>query len=33
LSSTQYYIAMTPELLHEANLRFGRYAQQENFHA
>jgi integrase/recombinase XerD len=33
LSSTQYYIAMTPELLHEANLRFGRYAQPENFHA
>lgn len=27
LSSTQYYIAMTPELLHEANLRFERYAQ------
>jgi integrase/recombinase XerD len=33
LSSTQYYIAMTPELLHEANLRFERYAQPENFHA
>jgi integrase/recombinase XerD len=33
LSSTQYYIAMTPELLHEANLRFGRYAQVENIHA
>ncbi len=33
LSSTQYYIAITPELLHEANLRFGRYAQPENFHA
>jgi site-specific recombinase XerD len=30
LSSTQYYIAMTPELLHEANLRFERYAQPEN---
>jgi site-specific recombinase XerD len=33
LGSTQYYIAMTPELLHEANLRFGRYAQPENSHA
>jgi len=33
LSSTQYYIAMTAELLHEANLRFQRYAQPENFHA
>lgn len=33
LSSTQYYIAMTPELMHEANLRFERYAQPENFHA
>jgi len=30
LSSIQYYIAMTPELLHEANLRFERYAQPEN---
>ena len=33
LNSTQYYIAMTPELLHEANLRFERYAQPENLHA
>jgi site-specific recombinase XerD len=33
LSSTQYYIAMTPELLHEANLRFERYAQPGNLHA
>jgi integrase len=33
LSSTQYYIAMTPELLHEANLRFERYVQPENLHA
>jgi hypothetical protein len=24
---------MTPELLHEANLRFERYAQPENLHA
>src|SRR5712691_7185114 len=26
LSSTQYYLAMTPELLHEANQRFAGYA-------
>ena len=33
LSSTQYYLAMTPELLHEANQRFARYAQPEHYHA
>jgi site-specific recombinase XerD len=33
LSSTQYYLAMTPELLHEANQRFARYAQPEDRHA
>ena len=33
LSSTQYYLAMTPELLHEANRRFARYAQPEKYHA
>ena len=33
LSSTQHYLAMTPELLHEANQRFARYAQPEHHHA
>jgi integrase/recombinase XerD len=33
LSSTQYYIAMTADLLHEANLRFERYAQPGKLHA
>jgi len=27
ISSTQQYLHMTPELLHEANLRFADYAQ------
>lgn len=26
ISSTQWYLTMTPELLREANLRFARYA-------
>jgi integrase/recombinase XerD len=26
LSSTQVYLTMTPELLHEASIRFERYA-------
>jgi integrase/recombinase XerD len=33
LSSTQYYLAITPELLHEANQRFARYAQGGYRHA
>lgn len=33
LNSTQYYLAMTPELLHEANQRFACYAQPEHHHA
>lgn len=33
VSSTQHYLNMTPELLHEASLRFERYAQQEVRHA
>jgi site-specific recombinase XerD len=33
ISSTQPYLTMTPELLHEANLRFERYAQPEDHHA
>ncbi len=33
LSSTQYYLAITPELLHEANERFARYAQGGYRHA
>ena len=27
LACTQHYLSMTPELLHEASLRFARYAQ------
>ena len=33
ISSTQPYLTMTPELLHEANQRFERYAQPEDHHA
>jgi len=33
ISSTQHYLPMTAELLHEANIRFQAYAQPENFHA
>jgi integrase/recombinase XerD len=33
ISSTQHYLTMTPELLHEANQRFERYAQPEQTHA
>jgi site-specific recombinase XerD len=33
LSATQRYLTMTPELLHEASLRFERYAQREASHA
>jgi integrase/recombinase XerD len=33
ISSTQHYLLMTPELLHEANIRFQAYAQPENYHA
>jgi integrase len=33
IRSTQRYLSMTPELLHEANVRFERYAQQEVPHA
>lgn len=33
LDSTQYYLSMTPELLHEASQRFEHYAQPENRHA
>lgn len=33
VSSTQYYLTMTPELLHEASQRFARYAQPEQYHA
>ena len=29
LSSTQHYLTLTPELLHEANLRFERYAMEK----
>jgi integrase/recombinase XerD len=29
LAATQVYLSMTPNLLHEANLRFERYAKQE----
>jgi hypothetical protein len=29
LAATQVYLAMTPELLHEASLRFERYAIRE----
>jgi integrase/recombinase XerD len=33
IGSTQRYLTMTPELLHEASLRFERYAQPEVRHA
>lgn len=33
IGSTQRYLSMTPELLHEASLRFERYAQPEVHHA
>jgi site-specific recombinase XerD len=33
ITSTQHYLPMTPELLHEANIRFQAYAQPENHHA
>ena len=33
LSSTQYYLTITPELLSEANQRFARYAEPEQYHA
>jgi integrase/recombinase XerD len=33
VASTQCYLSMTPELLHEASLRFERYAQPEARHA
>lgn len=33
VASTQCYLSMTPELLHEASLRFERYAQPEVRHA
>ena len=33
VASTQRYLSMTPELLHEASLRFERYAQPEVHHA
>ena len=33
VASTQRYLSMTPELLHEASLRFERYAQPEVRHA
>jgi integrase/recombinase XerD len=33
LASTQCYLSMTPELLHEASQRFERYAQPEVRHA
>jgi integrase/recombinase XerD len=33
VASTQRYLSMTPELLHEASLRFERYAQPEMRHA
>ena len=33
VSSTQYYLTMTPELLQEAGQRFERYAQPEHHHA
>ena len=33
VASTQRYLSMTPELLHEASLRFERYAQTEVHHA
>jgi site-specific recombinase XerD len=33
IAATQVYLTMTPELLREANLRFGRYADLEDHHA
>jgi integrase/recombinase XerD len=33
IASTQRYLSMTPELLHEASVRFERYAQPEVHHA
>jgi integrase/recombinase XerD len=33
VASTQHYLSMTPELLHEASVRFERYAQPEVRHA
>ena len=33
LSSTQYYLTITPELLSEASQRFARYAEPEQYHA
>lgn len=33
LNSTQYYLTITPELLCEANQRFARYAQPEQYDA
>lgn len=33
VSTAQYYLAMTPELLHEASQRFAHYAQPERYHA
>jgi site-specific recombinase XerD len=33
IASTQRYLSMTPELLHQASLRFERYAQPEVRHA
>jgi integrase len=33
VASTQHYLSMTPELLHEASVRFERYAQSEVHHA
>jgi integrase/recombinase XerD len=33
ISSTQHYLTMTPELLQEANQRFERYAQPEQYDA
>jgi len=32
ITATQRYLTMTPELLHEASVRFERYAQPEVFH-
>jgi site-specific recombinase XerD len=33
IASTQRYLSMTPELLHEASLRFERYVRPETHHA
>jgi len=33
IGATQRYLTMTPDLLHEASLRFARYAQEEARHA